>query len=228
MSAHGDCNRPFLEPRMLGRCVSHDKAHVEGETLGAPALWNTRRRDGILTCHFLRGRHFIHRKQRMRSKRNGKVLIDLEYFRGFVEVLPVAFIALHSESFFERGRGLVGIGLGKRNSMLVEKVYSPVEPIIFAQDNPEITSVFPHKHLPECRARSVSGASIAIDRVPAGLRRRPLAFQWFVEGPRTSHKGILGPEKYRRAKIILNLTNTLVFTPFPGDNEGGPKIPTTY
>jgi hypothetical protein len=83
----------------------------------------------------------------MGSERCGKLLVVSQHLRGFIEVLLVASIAPDGEVALQSRRRRIDIRLGKRDSMLVEKILSTVKPIVFAHHHPAVIVIFPHTSL---------------------------------------------------------------------------------
>jgi len=95
----------------------------------------------------------------MRIERYRKLLVVPQHIGRFIEILLVAFIAPYCEVGFESRRGRVDICLGKRNSMLIEKIRSFVKPIVLADYHPAVTVIFPHGYL--LQAISLIGQEIS-------------------------------------------------------------------
>jgi len=133
-----------LERHLFDGFPSDHKTHLQEQSLAAPAFGTPYRLDGVFLNHFPFVGLDLHFKERMRGKREGKLLVKPQHFRGFIDEFLVTVIAPDSEIASQSRRRGVSIRLGKRNSMLMEKIPSPMKPIILAQDNPAITVIPPH------------------------------------------------------------------------------------
>jgi hypothetical protein len=59
----------------------------------------------------------------------------------------MAFIAPDREVALQSRWRREDICLGKRDSMLIEKILSAMKPIVLAHHHPAVTVIFPHKYL---------------------------------------------------------------------------------
>jgi len=80
----------------------------------------------------------------MGRERVRKLLFVFEHFRGFIEILFAAVIALDTEAVFEGRAGCDGVGLGKRDSMPEEKVLPKMKPMVLAEHHPAVVAINPH------------------------------------------------------------------------------------
>jgi hypothetical protein len=80
------------------------------------------------------------------SKRFGKFLLVLAYIRWCVEILLAAFIAPNPERAIERRQRGNSVGFAQRDPMVVEELLAKMKPAVLAENDPAITTVFPHTH----------------------------------------------------------------------------------
>jgi len=94
----------------------------------------------------------------MRSEIVRKLLLESQYFGGLIQILFAALIATDPEGATENRARVDGVGLGKGNSMPVEKVYPKMSPMVLAEHHPDVMAIGPHfflyGSLPACFAGS--------------------------------------------------------------------------
>lgn len=87
-----------------------------------------------------------------------KFLFESQYFGSLVEILFAALIAPDTEGAIENRARVDGVGLGKGNSMPVEKIYAEMSPMVLAEHHPDVLAIGPHffmyGSLPGCFAGS--------------------------------------------------------------------------
>src|SRR6266853_3717531 len=109
-----------------------------------------------------------------------KLLLETQYFGNIVQILFAAAIAADPERTIENRARVDGVGLGKSNSIPVEKVLPKMKPMVLAQHHPDVMAIGPHFFLygtrPVCFAgngRRRCGRDACI--VPSNCARRRTA-----------------------------------------------------
>src|ERR1700730_13155980 len=94
----------------------------------------------------------------MRGEIVRKLLLESQNFGGLIKILFAALIAPDPERAIENRARVDGVGLGKGNSMPVEKIYAEMSPMVLAEHHPDVLAIGPHFFLdgtlPACFACS--------------------------------------------------------------------------
>ena len=73
-----------------------------------------------------------------------KLLLESQYFGRRIEILFTAAIAPDPEGAIENRARVDGVGLGKWNSMPVEKIHAEMSPMVLAEHHPDVMAIGPH------------------------------------------------------------------------------------
>src|SRR4029077_616291 len=73
-----------------------------------------------------------------------KLLLESQYFGRLIEILFAALVAPDPEGAIEYRARVDRVGLGKGNSMPVEKIYAQMSPMVLAEHHPDVMAIGPH------------------------------------------------------------------------------------